>query len=175
MIDFEIIVLVVFACSIIHSVFGTGILIFGTPTCLLLGYPFDVTISYLLPASISISSLQIFHGRKNIKLKGEFFIFTIPFIIFVQGISNINNVFSPNNDGINDKFSFGEFGMKNIEVVIYNRWGQEVYSWNGENIAWDGRGADGENLPEAVYFFALKADGIDGRYYEEKGSITIVR
>jgi len=100
---------------------------------------------------------------------------SVPFIIFVQGISNINNVFSPNNDGINDKFSFGEFGMKNIEVVIYNRWGQEVYSWNGENIAWDGRGADGENLPEAVYFFALKADGIDGRYYEEKGSITIVR
>lgn len=90
MTDFEIIVLIVFAFSIVQSVFGIGILIFGTPTCLLLGYPFDVTISYLLPASISISSMQIFHGRNNIKLKGEFFIFTIPFIIFGLTLILIN-------------------------------------------------------------------------------------
>ena len=100
---------------------------------------------------------------------------SVPFIIFVQGISNIKNVFSPNNDGINDDFTFGEFGMENVDVVFYNRWGQEVYSWIGENRTWDGRGADGQNLPEGVYFFVLKADGIDGHYYEEKGSITIIR
>ncbi len=100
---------------------------------------------------------------------------SVPFTIDVQGVPEINNVFSPNNDGINDDFTFGEFGMENVEVVLYNRWGQEVYSWVGENKAWDGRGADGQNLPEGVYFFVFKADGIDGHYYKEKGSITIMR
>jgi len=102
---------------------------------------------------------------------------SVSFIIDAQGIPNseIFNAFSPNNDGINDDFTFGEFGMENVEVVIYNRWGQEVYSWTGENKEWDGRGADGQNLPEAVYFFVFKADGLDGHYYEEKGSVTIMR
>jgi hypothetical protein len=73
--------LIVFAFSIVQSIFGVGILVFGTPTCLLLGYPFEMAISYLLPASISISCMQIMHGKTEIKLKKEFLIFTIPFII----------------------------------------------------------------------------------------------
>ena len=102
---------------------------------------------------------------------------TVLFIIEAQGFPNdtIFNVFSPNSDGINDNFTFGEYGMDNVEVDIYNRWGQEVYSWTGENKAWDGRGADGQDLPEGVYFFVFKADGIDGHYYEEKGSVTLLR
>ena len=66
-------------------------------------------------------------------------------------------------------------GMENIDVRIFNRWGQEVYFWVGENKSWDGKGADGQDLPEGVYFFIFKADGIDGQYYEEKGSITLLR
>ena len=98
------------------------------------------------------------------------------FIIEIQGIPDpLNNVFSPNNDGINDEFLFGEYAMENVEVYIYTRWGQEVYSWVGENKAWDGKGADGQDLPEAVYFFVFRAEGIDGHYYEEKGSVTLLR
>jgi uncharacterized protein len=81
MTEFETIMFIVFIFSIVQSVFGVGILVFGTPTCLLLGYPFEVTISYLLPASIGISCMQNFHGRDDIKLRKEFFILTIPFII----------------------------------------------------------------------------------------------
>ena len=81
MIEFEAIILIVFIFSIIQSIFGIGILVFGTPTCLLLGYPFNETLSYLLPASISISCIQVFHGRNEIQLKKDFLIFTIPFII----------------------------------------------------------------------------------------------
>ena len=65
--------------------------------------------------------------------------------------------------------------MENVEVYIYNRWGQEIYSWVGENKAWDGKGADGQHLPEAVYFFVFKAEGVDGYYYEKKGSVTLLR
>ena len=95
--------------------------------------------------------------------------------LLVGTIITMLKLAEPNNDDVNDVFNFGEYGMDNVEVYIYNRWGQEVYSWTGENKAWDGRGADGQGLPEGVYFFVFKADGIDGHYYEEKGSITLLR
>lgn len=79
--EFELIMFVVFTFSIVQSIFGVGVLVFGTPTCLLLGYPFEETLSYLLPASISISCIQVFHGKNEIKVKKEFLIFTIPSVI----------------------------------------------------------------------------------------------
>jgi len=87
----------------------------------------------------------------------------------------INNVFSPNSDGINDVFSIGEFGMDNMSVAIMNRWGEQVYSWEGDGGEWDGKGVDGQTLSEGVYFYVLKATGMDGYYYEQKGSITLIR
>ncbi len=81
MTEFQIAMFIVFVFSIVQSVVGVGLLVFGTPTFLLLGYSFEVTIAYLLPASISISFMQILQGRSHIKLRRDFLIFTIPFII----------------------------------------------------------------------------------------------
>ena len=65
--------------------------------------------------------------------------------------------------------------MDKINVEIYNRWGERIYSWEGENKSWDGNGVDGQPLSEGVYFYVLQATGQDGYYYEKKGSITLVR
>jgi gliding motility-associated-like protein len=100
---------------------------------------------------------------------------TVFFTIDVQGIPDINNVFTPNSDGINDEFSFGEYAMEEVVVNIYNRWGQLVYIWEGMNKAWRGVSTNGENVPEGVYFYVLKSDGEDGHYYEKKGSVTLLR
>jgi hypothetical protein len=45
--------------SAVQSVFGVGLLVFGTPTLLLLGLPFDRVLLYLLPCSATISVLQV--------------------------------------------------------------------------------------------------------------------
>src|SRR6185312_9833013 len=50
---------VVFVCALVQSVFGVGLLVFGTPALLLLGYSFPSALFHLLPCSILISSLQI--------------------------------------------------------------------------------------------------------------------
>ena len=97
------------------------------------------------------------------------------FVIEVQGIPDIHNVFTPNGDGTNDYFDFGEFAMKTINVNLYNRWGELVYTWDTPNSIWDGRGFDGEDLPEGVYYYVLQATGDDGFAYEKKGSITLLR
>ena len=100
---------------------------------------------------------------------------TVFFTIDVQGIPDINNVFTPNGDNINDEYQFSEHEMKNITVYIFNRWGQEVYSWEGINKSWTGLDQNGQDAPEGVYFYVLKGDGVDGYYYEEKGTITLLR
>jgi uncharacterized protein len=56
----EILTIAVFA--VLQSVFGIGILFLGTPTLLILGYPFAETLSIVLPASIAVSLLQVLRG-----------------------------------------------------------------------------------------------------------------
>lgn len=55
-----VIVVVFFAC--IQCVFGMGLLVFGTPTLLILGYDFPTALGVLLPPSIVISLLQVRAG-----------------------------------------------------------------------------------------------------------------
>lgn len=83
---FEIIVMVILIA--IQSVFGVGLLLFGTPSFLLFGYDFANTINILMPISITISSLQFFKSKVNDKkfLK-EYNIFCLPFLIIFLTIA----------------------------------------------------------------------------------------
>jgi gliding motility-associated-like protein len=100
---------------------------------------------------------------------------TVYFTIAVQGIPDVNNVFTPNGDGVNDEFMFDEFGINTILIEIYNRWGQKVNNWSDINKGWNGRGVDGQELPEGVYFYVLTAEGEDGHYYNIEGTVTLLR
>lgn len=57
--------LVVAAFAFVQSLFGVGLLVFGTPSLLLLGYPFVSALAILLPASITISLLQALKQRSR--------------------------------------------------------------------------------------------------------------
>ena len=77
---FEVIIVVILIA--IQSVFGVGLLLFGTPSFLLFGYDFANTINILMPISITISSLQFFKSKVSDKnfLK-EYNLFCLPFLI----------------------------------------------------------------------------------------------
>lgn len=72
--------LIVFLFSLVQSVLGVGLLLFGTPTLLLLGYPFEKVLLYLLPCSIGINLLQVAADWKQITLKKNFLLFCLPFV-----------------------------------------------------------------------------------------------
>ena len=55
--------------SVLQSVFGTGILLFGTPMLLMLGNNFQTTLIILLPASILVNCFQIRNNFKKIDKK----------------------------------------------------------------------------------------------------------
>jgi gliding motility-associated-like protein len=68
----------------------------------------------------------------------------------------VPNVFTPNNDGVNDLFHVKIKGAKSAEGFIYNRWGQLLFSWDVLNASWDGIAANGENCPDATYYYLIK-------------------
>jgi hypothetical protein len=50
---------IVLVLAAVQSVFGVGLLVFGTPTLLLMGLPFPVVLGCLLPCSIVVSTAQV--------------------------------------------------------------------------------------------------------------------
>ena len=68
---------------VIQSIFGVGLLLFGTPSFLILGYDFANTINILMPVSITISILQFFKSKvSDQKFINEYNLFCVPFLVF---------------------------------------------------------------------------------------------
>lgn len=67
---------------IVQSVFGVGLLLFGTPSFLLLGYDFPNTINILMPMSITISFFQFFKSNvSDKKFIIDYNLFCLPFLV----------------------------------------------------------------------------------------------
>jgi len=86
------------------------------------------------------------------------------------------NIFTPNNDGINDRFTITVTGVVTFgSLSIYNRYGQIVFTTKSPTDYWDGN-YNGRNLPVGTYYWVF--DGTDD-YYRKKinqaGSITLLR
>ena len=62
------ILLTIILTSVIQSMFGTGVLLLGTPLLLLYGYDFQFALTVLLPTSVMINFFQIWN--KNTLIKG---------------------------------------------------------------------------------------------------------
>jgi gliding motility-associated-like protein len=85
------------------------------------------------------------------------------------------NVFTPNNDGINDVYEVNE-GPTQLTFQVFNRWGALVYSTQSLPIRWNGRmDNSGIDCPEGTYLFSYKATAIGGQVQERAGSITLIR
>ncbi|MEL6864078.1 MAG: gliding motility-associated C-terminal domain-containing protein, partial [Bacteroidota bacterium] len=78
---------------------------------------------------------------------------------------------SPNDDGVNDVlFIQGIEKFPNNEILIFNRWGNEVFSQKGYNNDWAGTYKD-KQLPDGTYFYIFD-DGEGNKY---SGYINILR
>ncbi len=86
------------------------------------------------------------------------------------------NVFTPNNDGINDHFNITIQGIASFESVkIYNRYGQLVFSTTSPGEYWDGT-FNGRALPVGTYYWVF--DGMDDYYHTKitrAAAITLLR
>lgn len=86
------------------------------------------------------------------------------------------NAFSPNGDGINDiyKAKNGYQSIIDFHATIYNRWGQKLYSWDDPAGGWDGK-YHGKDVKQGVYFVQVKARGADGRKFNIRKDVNLLR
>lgn len=85
----------------------------------------------------------------------------------------VADAFSPNGDGINDTWNIiGIEEYPDIEVAIYNRWGNVVFYEKGNTQKFFDGTYKGEPLPDGVYTYTLKAKP-DG--HTERGLLMITR
>ena len=70
-------------------------------------------------------------------------------------IPSISNIFSPNNDGINDFFKVSICGEL-IQTSIYNRWGKLVFETKNPTQFWDGKNKDGEDCVLGTYYYIIE-------------------
>ena len=90
----------------------------------------------------------------------------------------VPNVFTPNDDDVNDVFFLQRsVNLSNISAKIFDRWGNVVYELSTDkmNIEWDGTNQLGKKSPAGVYLYIITGTGKDGKPYDEKGTVTLLR
>jgi len=85
----------------------------------------------------------------------------------------IPNVFTPNNDGVNDVFKIEyDFEMFSFTINIYDRWGLLMFSSLQPDFQWDGTTTTGSKSTDGVYYWTLGFSTNGGIYKEMHGTVT---
>jgi gliding motility-associated-like protein len=88
----------------------------------------------------------------------------------------IPNSFTPNNDGINDVWFPEINGWTEVETLVYNRWGEIIFSSSNPNTPWIGEVRSGSYFaPDGVYSYLVKAKFTNGEAREFRGFVSLIR
>lgn len=98
--------------------------------------------------------------------------------IFVKPGISMPTAFSPNGDGLNDRFmpyiNGSRYTITNFQ--IFNRYGQLVYNKFGPDAVsgWDGT-HNGQPAPQGVYYYQIEVSTEYAELLQQKGDVTLVR
>ncbi len=95
----------------------------------------------------------------------------------------VPDAFSPNDDGLNDEFkivgnsldNFSNDNIREFEMQVYNRWGEQIFKTNDMKVGWKGNYKDGKKVPKGSYIYKVKAYALDGKAYFLKGEVKVIR
>lgn len=86
----------------------------------------------------------------------------------------IPDAFSPNSDGHNDVLYVRGNCIETMDFLVFDRWGNKIFESNSINKGWDGS-YKGQPMNLGTYVWFLKATLQDGKSFEKKGNVTLVR
>lgn len=102
-------------------------------------------------------------SRKVVRIRPEFSIFA-------------PTAFSPNGDGINDKFEVTGLGIEIFSLVILDRWGKEIFVSNNLNDHWNGAFKNaGTPSQNDVYVWRVRALDVYGEDHELMGRVSLIK
>jgi gliding motility-associated-like protein len=84
------------------------------------------------------------------------------------------NAFTPNGNGFNEVWQPLIVAAKKIELMVFNRWGEMIYSTESLPVVWDGI-YKGEILEQGTYIYWLKIITVKTKAHYYKGTIELLR
>jgi len=81
--------------------------------------------------------------------------------------------FTPNGDGLNDDFGAVAKGVEEYKLVIYNRFGDVVFTSTDIESKWDGK-IQGTAAPSGAYVYQVYAEGQEGSNVNRSGKVTLI-
>jgi gliding motility-associated-like protein len=85
------------------------------------------------------------------------------------------NVFTPNNDGVNDEYFAVVQGASEFRMMLFNRWGELLFESFSADFPWDGTTPYGSEAVSGVYFCVAFAKDYYGKTHEYGTTVTVVR
>ncbi len=82
--------------------------------------------------------------------------------------------FSPNGDGVNDVFFVRGGPFTELNLKIYDGWGELIFESNSIDEGWDGN-ARGDLVQVGVYVYVVQATTTSGKQYEIQGKVTVIK
>lgn len=84
------------------------------------------------------------------------------------------SAFSPNGDGYNDFFRIPSMNVQSVNIFIYDRWGNMIFTSQDPEFTWDGM-MNGRPVMEGVYILRVSGLGLHGEPIEYQGTVTVIR
>ena len=85
-------------------------------------------------------------------------VFPKPTRTYMPEILIIPDIFTPNEDGHNDRFTIVHSYRIKVSIEVFNRWGNKVYENSDYQNDWDGKGSGhllGQILPSGTYYYII--------------------
>jgi gliding motility-associated-like protein len=86
----------------------------------------------------------------------------------------IPNTFTPNNEGHNETFFGTGVGVIGYAMVIFDRWGSQVFESGAMDLHWDGK-KNGHPVQQGVYTYMFKIIDVKGNPHEYVGHVNLMR
>ena len=88
----------------------------------------------------------------------------------------VPSAFTPNNDGLNDAFFAHMSGVKDFEIWVFNRWGEQVFHSQDPADVWIGEVSGGDYYaPNGVYNWVVRLKGFNTDAQEFMGTVQLMR
>ena len=85
----------------------------------------------------------------------------------------IPNAFTPNEDGYNDVFIPVGYGINEIRLTVFDRWGAQIFTSNETSIGWDGS-HKGKQCEQGVYVYKAEVKTMAGHTVQYVGHVTLL-
>jgi gliding motility-associated-like protein len=129
--------------------------------------------AFVKPDTTTTFFIEVSYGRKGCIIKDTITVFVVNEAATIE----VPNIFTPNEDDINDYFYIQSTAIKNFNIKIFDRWGNKVFESFDAEFRWSGKNdSNGADLPQGVFTYLIEYTELNtDKKRLLKGSISLLR